>query len=134
MSTKKKKSFFLLVLAASALILAIFLVFFPQFLPQISRTANEIEATADFEYFWGEGCPHCANVDEFLSGWEGSESLNLEKYEIYKNPSNAQRLKTRAKDCDLPSNQVGVPLLFAKDGQCVVGDMPIIEYFKNYSK
>lgn len=83
-----------------------------------------------YEYFWGQGCPHCAQVDEFLSTWENKDKLKLEKKEVYNNPANAQLMRQRANACGLPSNQIGVPFLYTPEGECIVGDTPIISFFE----
>lgn len=84
-----------------------------------------------YQYFWGQGCPHCAKVDEFLSDWENKDKLELEKKEVYNNPANARLMKQRADACGLPSNQVGVPFLYTPEGECIIGDTPIISFFEN---
>ena len=51
---------------------------------------NNTSGANGYEYFYSETCPHCANVKEFLDGWEGTASLNMQKKEIssnLKNPS-----------------------------------------------
>ncbi|MEJ2441639.1 MAG: hypothetical protein P8Y06_01815 [Patescibacteria group bacterium] len=85
---------------------------------------------SNYEYFWGEGCPHCANVAEFLNSWENANRVEIEKKEVYENQENAKLLLTRAQSCNLPNNQVGVPFLFTPEGKCLVGDSPIISFFK----
>lgn len=84
-----------------------------------------------YEYFGGQGCPHCANVDEFLSTWENKDKLEIEEKEVYNNPANAQLMRQRANSCGLLSNQIGVPFLFTPEGECIVGDTPIIDFFKS---
>ena len=83
-----------------------------------------------YEYYWGEGCPHCANVEEFIETWENKDKVQIDKKEVYKNQDNIALFKSRVEYCGLPNNQVGVPFLFTPDGECVVGDTPIIERLK----
>jgi glutaredoxin-related protein len=83
-----------------------------------------------YEYFWGEGCPHCANVEEFFSAWEGKDKVSVDKKEVSKNRQNALLMRERAAYCNLPSDNLGVPFLFTPEGKCITGDEPIIEYFK----
>lgn len=108
--------------------------------PQISganteqaQATVEDENSQDYEYYWGDGCPHCAVVDEFFDSWENYDRANITKYETWKNPSNAARMKSRANECGIPANEVGVPLLYAPEGKCVIGDQPIIDLFQNLS-
>ncbi len=83
-----------------------------------------------YEYYWGEGCPHCANVEDFLSAWENRDRVQIDKKEVYKDQGNIDLFKSRAEYCNLPNNQVGVPFLFTPEGECVVGDTPIINLFE----
>lgn len=83
-----------------------------------------------YEYYWGVGCPHCGEVKEFIENWEDNGKIDLKDMEIYNNRANAALLNERAKFCNLPYNQIGVPFLFTPKGECVVGDIPIINYFE----
>lgn len=78
--------------------------------------------------FYGQGCPHCANVEDYLKS--NPPKFNLEQKEVYYNQNNQKELISQAKSCGLPENQIGVPFLWTgKD--CIIGDTPIINYFKN---
>ena len=84
----------------------------------------------NYEYYWSTTCPHCAKVQEFLDSWEGKDKLALDKKEI-ENFANSTLLIKRASTCNIPTETVGVPFLFTPEGKCLVGDEPIIEFFKN---
>jgi glutaredoxin len=84
-----------------------------------------------YEYFGGQGCPHCANVEEYQSTWENKDRIEIEKKDVYNNPTNAQLMRQRANSCELPFNQIGVPFLFTPEGECIIGDTPIINFFKS---
>jgi glutaredoxin len=86
-----------------------------------------------YEYFWGEGCPHCKNVDDFLSTWSGKDQFKLDKMEIHNNSVNANKLSVRAQSCNITGNDVGIPFLFTPEGKCIVGDVDIINFFKSLS-
>ncbi len=80
-------------------------------------------------YFYGEGCPHCANVDQFLKDNKIEEKVSFEKKEVFNNQDNAKELVDLSQKCGLPSDQVGVPFLW--DGsKCYVGDTDVINFFK----
>jgi len=83
-----------------------------------------------YEYYWGEGCPHCTNVEDFLNTWENRDKVQIDKKEVYKDQGNIDLFKSRVEYCELPNNQVGVPFLFTPEGECVVGDTPIINLFE----
>lgn len=85
----------------------------------------------DYEYFWGEGCPHCANVSAFLDSWSEKDKIKIDKKEVWSNPTNAALMQERFLYCKVTDrSQMGVPLLFTPDGKCLVGDGPVIDYFK----
>ena len=91
---------------------------------------------ANLTYYWGDGCPHCKIVEDFLSTWappidEAGKKVQIDKREVWNNVANAKELKARYEYCKVPQSQMGVPLLFTPDGRCYSGDTEIINYFKN---
>lgn len=83
------------------------------------------------EYFWGDGCPHCAIVAEFLETWPDKDKIAIEKKEVWSNQMNYLLMQKRAQYCKINKNDLGVPLLFTPEGKCLIGDQPIIDYFKS---
>ena len=80
--------------------------------------------------FYGQDCPHCKNVDDFLFQNNIEEKIKITHLEVYNNQNNQNILAQVIKKCGMQANQVGVPFLW--DGEtCVVGDGSIIEYFEN---
>lgn len=96
----------------------------------LSKNQSPTPPPTGYEYYWGDGCPHCKVVDDFLSGWEDRDKLVFEKFEVWNNQANAKRLTERFNTCQTPSLDRGVPLLVTPDGKCIGGDTPIIEKFK----
>lgn len=87
---------------------------------------------ANLTYYWGEGCPHCARVEEFLSTWVKKDALKIDKKEVWGNSANARELEARYEYCKITNpSEMGVPLLFTPDGKCYSGDVEIINYLKN---
>jgi len=79
--------------------------------------------------YYGNGCPHCALVEEFIRENNVLAKLNLEEKEIYYNKENAKELTERAKFCKINESAIGVPFLW--DGKnCIIGDAPIIDFLK----
>lgn len=91
---------------------------------------EDLAAPTTDEYYWSATCPHCAKVNEFLEGWEHADKLELTKFETG-DTKNALRLQARAASCNMPRTQVGVPLIYTTNEQCILGDEPIISYFKS---
>lgn len=94
------------------------------------QKAADLPLPQNHEYYWSTTCPHCAVVNEFMENWEHSDELALDKYETA-NPENASRLQARALSCNIPPTQIGVPLFFTPQGECIVGDQPIIDYLNS---
>lgn len=79
--------------------------------------------------FYGDGCPHCAKVDEFIKDNNVEEKISFAKKEVYNNVANANELSQKAKKCGMDTKSIGVPFLW--DGEkCLVGDVDIIDFFK----
>ncbi len=85
-----------------------------------------------YTYFWSETCPHCKNVADFLATWK-NPGINIDKKEVSQNRTNAELLTETAIKCNIPPDQVGVPLLVTPEGKCFNGDKPIIDYLKSLS-
>ena len=83
-------------------------------------------------FFYGEGCPHCANVEKFFKENEIENKIQFEEKEVYNDKNNAKLLILAAKrKCNLNENEIGVPFLWdGGNSKCTVGDQPIIDYFK----
>lgn len=86
---------------------------------------------SSYEYFWGDGCPHCANVQAFFDTWEKKDQVDINKLEVWNSPQNARLMKQRAKDCNISPKGMGVPFLVTPDGKCLSGDTDIIDLFKS---
>jgi thiol-disulfide isomerase/thioredoxin len=96
----------------------------------LSAADSSITLPTNYEYFWGDGCPHCKNVADFLSSWENADKVNIEKFEVWNNIQNAKKMEDVAAYCKIPKNELAVPLLFTPEGKCLIGDGPIINLFK----
>ncbi len=80
--------------------------------------------------FYGDGCPHCEIVEEYISQNNVETKVSFAKKEAYYNKQNANDLASKAKACGIPTDSIGVPFLW--DGsKCLVGDQDIIEFFKS---
>lgn len=83
--------------------------------------------TADI-FYWGEGCPHCQDVKDWMAEQKVSEKMEVISKEVYNNQANSQELTARAKSCGLDTQRIGVPFLYTIDGDCIIGTPKIIEY------
>lgn len=79
--------------------------------------------------FYGDTCPHCVKVEEFLETQNGlAERLGLVRKEVYNDAKNQRLLTTKAKICGLDTSSIGVPFLW-HNSVCLIGDVDIIDFF-----
>lgn len=83
---------------------------------------------ADPVLYYGNTCPHCKIVEEWLVANEVEKKMAFSKKEVYDNRENAAELTKVAISCGLDANSIGVPFLYAQE-ECLIGSPDIIEYF-----
>lgn len=91
---------------------------------------------ADLILFWGDGCPHCKTVEEYIKKEKVESTIKISRLEVYYNKANQKLLSDKASKCpDINTEQgIGVPFAFDnKTQQCLVGDQPIISWLKAYN-
>jgi len=91
---------------------------------------NTVVQKNDIILFYGDGCPHCAIVEKYLSENNVSDTIAFAQKEVYHHQDNAKELETKAKQCGIPTDSIGVPFLWDGSG-CIIGDQPIIDFFKS---
>jgi glutaredoxin len=132
-----------------ALLLTGILIFsFVVFAPKKNKTQNQPETNksttqenqqsqqnqeSQIILFYGQGCPHCAKVEEYINENKVKEKISFEEKEVYYNQNNAKELGEKAKSCGLDQNEIGVPFLW-NNGKCIIGDQDIIDFFKEKTK
>ena len=80
-------------------------------------------------FYFGDTCPHCKNVEEYIIQNNVQDKILFEQKEVYNDAQNAKELKVVAKACGIDPMKVGVPLLW-NEGSCLVGDEDIITSFE----
>jgi glutaredoxin len=103
------------------------LVFFAAIFFAFSK--NNPPANGQIILFYGDGCPHCINVDKFINDNKVEEKISFVRKEVFNNQKNAEEMAGKAKTCGLPTDTIGVPFLWT-GSQCVLGDTDIINFFK----
>jgi glutaredoxin len=104
----------------------------------IFTRAPDIKTVADDQaqliLFWGNGCPHCEVVKNFIKENHADDKLKLSLKEVYYNRRNQDQLQSKVKQCQTPGldpNNIGVPLAYIPESnQCLSGDTPIIDWIK----
>ena len=87
--------------------------------------------------FFGEACPHCVNVEKFITDNNVDSKVKITRLEVpfalKTSPqlvANAELAIKQAQVCKLDvSNGVSLPFLW--DGKnCIIGDQPVIDFLK----
>ncbi len=97
-------------------------------IPNTSDTPNTNEEVLENDpvniyLFYGEGCPHCADLETFFDSIEDEygKYYNLVKYEVWYNESNSKLFGEVLKRMNTNTEKTGVPYL-------VIGDSSIMGY------
>ena len=83
-------------------------------------------------FFYGDGCPHCAKVEPVIDELETKfPQVLFNNYEIYHNQNNALLLYKFYDEYQVPQEyRGGVPIVFVGD-EYFLGDSPIIDNLEN---
>lgn len=80
--------------------------------------------------FYGEGCSHCKNVDDFINQNNIEDKVKFTRLEVWYDQNNQAILLKATQKCQIASNEFGVPFLYDGNGECYAGDIDIINFFK----
>jgi glutaredoxin len=119
-----------------AVLITILILFVGYYLvSQNNKPKEKPTKTNEVILFFGNTCPHCKNVEEFLTKNKNiEEKIIITKKEVYENKINAQDLENKALICgEDTSSGVPVPFLYFK-GECTIGDNPIINFLTEKAK
>jgi glutaredoxin len=95
-----------------------------------SNSATPVSIPDGIILFYGEDCPHCKIVDDFVNENKIKDKIQFSHLEVWYNKDNQNILTQVVIKCGISANQVGVPFLW--DGEkCYIGDVDIINFFKN---
>jgi glutaredoxin len=90
---------------------------------QSSETVNR--ESNDIIFYYGITCPHCKDVEEYITNENVLDKLPIVSKEVYQNRVNSLELSKVAEACGLDTRSIGVPFLFSK-GECYVGSPDVI--------
>lgn len=118
-----KKTLFIII----AIVLVVGVLFV---LSYFSNTKTDVSGII---LFYGDGCPHCEIVDDFINENKVKEKVRFIELEVFNNEENQKIWLDKVNFCKLNSNDVGVPFLW--DGKnCLMGDIDIINFFQEKLK
>ena len=104
---------------------------------------------AKFTIYYGNGCPHCENLEEWMKkngylpsgsainqaavdAWISNAKLKFNYKEIWHNQTNHNELSSEASKLAVPEDQIGVPFLIdSVNGKSYAGDQSIENYFSS---
>jgi len=91
------------------------------------------DSEAELLLFWGDGCPHCEKVKDYIAQNNLNSKIKISLKEVYLDKNNQKLLEDTVKKCPEidTSRGIGVPLAFdTKNSKCFYGDTPIIEWLQ----
>jgi glutaredoxin len=91
------------------------------------------DSEAQLLFFWGDGCPHCENVKNYIKDNNLETKVKIAYKEVYMDQNNRKLLEATIQKCPEidTSRGIGVPLAFdTQNSKCFYGDIPIIEWLK----
>lgn len=83
--------------------------------------------------FYGNGCPHCAKVEEYIKDNNLTKQFDLQQKEVFFNRNNLADLETYLDKLNLDTHQIGVPFLVINNkNECsyINGSQAIIDFFQ----
>lgn len=92
------------------------------------RAVGTETSGTDIVFYYGEECPHCHDVLDFLKENDIASKVPFVTKETWHIQANGKELFERADSCGIPRDEVGVPFLYA-DGKCHVGTPDVVGYF-----
>jgi cytochrome c biogenesis protein CcdA/glutaredoxin len=96
--------------------------------------AVSLSSAFNVYYFYGYGCPHCANTEPFLEQMQAKyPQMNLTKLETWENADNAALLNSMYDYYNVSKDpgERGVPVVFVENAY-LRGDKPIIDGLEPY--
>jgi hypothetical protein len=102
-----------------------------------SSPANATPLPSGIVLFYGQECPHCADVDAFIKANNIDQKVKITKLEVWHDRNNATLLAEVAQKCGISSGSVGVPFLYdppsakaGENGKCYIGEVDVPNFLK----
>jgi hypothetical protein len=107
-ATKKLAAALLFLVAASAFSITALLK------ERFSIVACDPQNTKNYILYYGNGCPHCKIVEEYIIANNLQEKTGICGKEVWSNQANLDELKAKASVCGLDLGKLGIPMLWDK--------------------
>ena len=79
--------------------------------------------------FYGQLCPHCQKVEEFITKNKIRSKISFSEREVSFHKINANLMLQKAQICGIKKDNLGVPFLWT-NGQCLMGEDKVIQFFQ----
>jgi glutaredoxin len=92
-----------------------------------------VSSAQEYLLFYGNGCPHCAKVEQYIKDNTVDEKFDIYMKEVYFNRSNLSDLQIYLDKLGLETHQIGVPfLVINNENECsyINGSQAIIDFFQ----
>jgi len=99
--------------------------------PEAVQNTQEVSSTKIPIFFYGNTCPHCDDVEDWMEENKIEEKIEIVKKEVYDNNPNALELSKAAESCGMDISSIGVPFLYTPEGKCLIGTPDIVSYLSN---
>jgi hypothetical protein len=93
---------------------------------------NNLPQESETILYYGNDCPHCEGVEEWIVENKAEEKIEIIRKEVYENEENSNQLVAVAQSCKI-TDGLGVPFLYG-EGQCFIGEPEIVNYLENKIK
>lgn len=91
-----------------------------------------VGSAQEYILFYGNGCPHCAKVQQYIKDSQINKQFDLHQKEVFFNKTNLKEFNGYIEKHNLTYDKIGVPFLIINSGtdcKYINGDINIIEYF-----
>lgn len=92
-----------------------------------------VSSAQEYILFYGNGCPHCAKVEQYIKDNKIDQKFDIDMKEIYFNRTHLVDLQTYLTKLHLDTHHIWVPFLVINNqNECsyVNGSQPIIDFFQ----
>lgn len=97
----------------------------------IEQTDTIVQENSSGNYlFYGNGCAHCAKVSRYFQKNGTLEKHGIKEKNISGNAKYSSEFNEICQNSGFPLDKRGIPMLYF-EGQCLMGDQPIIDFFEN---
>lgn len=90
------------------------------------KTASSDQEEPKFVFFYGDTCPYCHDVMDWMDETGVESMLDITRKEVYNDAKNSEQMNLALRNCG--SSSSGVPMMYTNDKECIVGSTPIIDH------